>query len=381
MFSGIIHEQKEVSGQVKTDGILDKLMHFLVHNGFQFTVAVMCLVHATLLMIMLADGIMPLAQYNILSVVVYVFCFLLCGFGHIMPAYVSIILEVTAYTIVSTYFIGLRCGTYCFLFSIVPIIIYFGSYLFKGAARWSIVLMLLLNFTVFVILYVIFIDKPPIYELTSSARLVLVIFSSFVMVFSTVFYNAIYIYSSEVEVNSLEKSNRQLSADAQEDELTKLLNRRGFLPLIEQLMRDGRDSRFCVAFCDIDNFKRINDSYGHDAGDEVLRHITKQIMREMHNCDICRWGGEEIVILMKDCDLAAAREKLENLRQNLESNPTIFYNKRIPATITIGLEEYKEGLAVPEDIIKVADRRMYNGKQSGKNIIISDDASSERSGI
>lgn len=351
--------------------MLEKAMHFIVHNGFLITVSVMCLVHATLLCIMLAAEVMPLVQFNTVSVIIYAFCFLFCRFGHIMPVYVSIIFEVTIYTIISTYYIGLRCGTYCFLFSIVPIIIYFGCFLFKGFSRWHIVMMLVLNFAIFAALYIKYSEVQPVYLVTPEYKIILVLFSSFVMVFSTIFYNVLYIYASEVEMRSLEKRNEQLSVDAQEDALTGLLNRRGFLPIFERIMSDELTRHFCIAFCDIDNFKRINDTFGHDAGDEVLRHITGMISKEMHGCEICRWGGEEIVILMRDYDLAVAREKMEYLRKSIEASPTVFFNKRIPATITIGLEENKDAYKAPDDIIKVADGRMYYGKQSGKNIVIS----------
>ena len=355
---------------MKSRGLWNKTIHLLVHNSFLFTVAVMCLVHATLLVIMWCANVMPLVQFNILSVVVYLFCILLCKFGHIMPVYVSILLEVTVYAAVSTHLIGWNGGSYCFLCSIVPIIIYFGCFLFKGLKRWIIVLMLVLNFSIYVFLYIRYVNAQPVYEVPHAIRMVLVIFSSFVMVFSVIFYNVIYIYSSEYEMISLEQKNKQLSVDAREDVLTNLLNRRGFLPLIEALMKDEQPKHFCIAFCDIDNFKRINDSYGHDCGDEVLRHITKLIKREMQDCDICRWGGEEIIILMKDYDFATAKEKMEGMRNCVESNPTIFFNKRILTTLTIGLEEYKDIYHEPEEIIKVADERMYYGKQHGKNILI-----------
>ncbi len=363
--------EKTASQSVKTKKrtIIDNVMHFLVHNGFLFTVIVMCMVHVALLGIMIAAGIKPLIIFNILSVIVYGFCIFLCRYGYIMPVYISIIIEVTSYTFFSSYFIGLKCGTYCFLFSIVPIIIYFGSYLFKGFARIIIVIMLALNFSVFVFLYIRLSEMPPIIETNAVTRLTLVIFSAFVMVFSTMFYNTIYIYTSENEVNILEKKNEQLSMDATEDALTGLLNRRGFLPIIEDLMKD-KNNHFCVSFCDIDNFKRINDTYGHDGGDEVLRHIESMIKREMHGCQVCRWGGEEIVILMKDYDLAVAKEKMEYLRKSIEASQTVFFNKYISATITIGLEEINDSYNEPDDIIKVADERMYYGKQHGKNIVI-----------
>ena len=353
--------------------VVRKIMHFLIHNGIIFTVGVMCLVHVTLLVIFSVAGVHPLVRFNIASVIIYVIGLISCKFGRVMPVYISIIVEVTVYTIFSTYYIGLKCGTYCFLFSIVPIIIYFGCFLFKGARRWSIVLMLAINFAVFVVLYVIFTKREPIYELTPDTRLLLVIFSSFVMIFSTIFYNTIYIYANEREIVNLEEKNKQLSVDAHEDVLTTLLNRRGFLPLIEPMIKVTSSEEFCVAFIDIDDFKVINDSYGHEAGDEVLRHITTLMRKEMYDCDICRWGGEEIVILMKGYDMETAKERLEALRKSIETIPTAFFNKQIFVTITIGLEKYSKKYKTPEEIIKAADKRMYYGKQHGKNMLISKD--------
>lgn len=76
---------------------------------------------------------------------------------------------------------------------------------------------------------------------------------------------------------------------------------------------------------------------------------------------------------MKDYDFTVAKEKMEYLRKVVESTPTVFFNKRIPATITIGVEEYLDKYHEPEEIIKVADERMYYGKQHGKNIVIFED--------
>ena len=356
----------------KSSGLVNKTLHFLVHNGFAFTVSVMCLVHSILLAIFLFAGVMPLVQINAFSVLVYIFAFFLCKFGYIRAVYFSIILEVTFYTIISTYYVGLRCGTYCFLFSIVPIIIYFGVFLYQGAKRWSIVLMLVLNFATFIALYIRYAPIEPVYDVAPVTRLVLVCVSAFAMVFSTIFYNTIYIYTAERELGDLEERNQQLSSDAHEDALTNLLNRRGFLPLVQTMM-DDHTQDFCIAFCDLDNFKRVNDTYGHEGGDEVLKHVTNLIRKELPGCDICRWGGEEFVILMRGYNMITAKEKMEELRKHIESNPTIFFNKRITITSTIGLEEYKAAFNEPEEIIKVADARMYYGKQHGRNILIFED--------
>ncbi|MBR4778178.1 MAG: GGDEF domain-containing protein [Lachnospiraceae bacterium] len=351
---------------------INKIMHILVHNSFLVTVIVIGLVHAALLGITWYADVTPLANFNILSVVVSSFCVGLCKNGHYLPVYVSLFLEVVIYSAISVYYIGWGCGSYFFLFSIVPIVIYFGCFFLKGSNRRIIVLMLILIFTMFVVLYVIYGKQTPKYSVNDTIREILFTFSAFAMFFAVVFYNAIYIYSSEDEKSSLEEKNVRLSADALEDTLTGLLNRRGFLPKVDELIKvDG--AHFCIAFFDIDNFKRINDSYGHDCGDEVLRHISSMVKKEMHGCEICRWGGEEFIILMKDYDMAVAGQKMEYIRKLIESTPTVFYNKHISVTVTIGLEEYSDKYPNPEDIIKVADERMYYGKQHGKNIVISED--------
>lgn len=362
--------------KVKEKISLDAVMRFLIHNSCMFTVAIMCLVHATLLGIMLYAKVPQLVSFNILSVVVYLFCIVLSKFGHILPVYVSVCVEVFVYAILSVYVTGWDCGSACFLFSIVPIIIYFGCFLFKGSKRWIVVSLLVLDLAIYAFLYIGFVDVKPLIEVAPLARKILILFSSFVMVFSTIFYNALYIHSSEGELVNLEQKNKKLSVDAQVDALTNMLNRRGFLPVVKGLMdQKGMQKEmhhFCIAFCDIDNFKRINDSCGHDCGDEVLRHISGMIKKEMYGCEICRWGGEEFVILMRDYDFAVAVQKMEYIRKCVETTPTVFYNKLIPATITIGLEEYSDAYLEPDDIIKVADERMYYGKQHGKNIVISE---------
>jgi len=351
-----------------------KVFGLLVKNAFAFTVLMMGFVHAVLMVIFGVAGVLPLMFFNILSVVVYTFCFFLCRVGYIMPVYVSIIIEVTAYSVISTYFVGLECGTYFFLFSIIPIIIYFGSSLIKGRKRWSVGLMLFLDFMTFIILFVRYFYEQPVYQVSAVARLILVVFSAFAMVFAVIFYNAMYILTSENKMSDLEQVNKQLIVDAHEDALTSLLNRRGFLPIVRDLMNDKAKIPFCIAFCDLDDFKRVNDSYGHEAGDEVLQHAATIIKQELPGSSICRWGGEEFVILLKGCDKMSAKVKAERLRKTIESNPTVFFTKQIYVTTTIGLAEYKDKYKEPEEVIKKADERMYYGKQHGKNILVFEDS-------
>lgn len=358
---------------LKLKKLFSDLLHLLIHNSFPATVLVMGLVHFALLLITLAAGAVPLTIINSISVITYIVCFLFCRVDYILPVYWLILIEVTVYAVLSTYYIGYGGGSHFFLFSIVPIIIYFGLFLFKKRRLWIVGFSLFADFLVFALSYIFFYGRDPVIRISDKASMILTIFSAFAMFFSMVFYNIIYIYRSRREVLDLEKENEQLSADANNDTLTELLNRRGFLPLLEELMKEGEEHHFCIAFLDIDNFKKVNDTFGHDCGDEVLRHISRLIRKELHGCEVCRWGGEEIIILLKDTNLRNARMLMETVRGSVEATPTVFFNKRVPVTITIGLVENTDAFKKPNDIIQAADKRMYYGKQHGKNILISRD--------
>ena len=93
----------------------------------------------------------------------------------------------------------------------------------------------------------------------------------------------------------------------------------------------------------------------------------------MTGCEVCRWGGEEIVILMRDYDFEVAKSKMEYIRNTVEQSKTIFYNKRIGVTLTIGIETNRMAYKKPEEIITKADKRMYWGKQHGRNIVVYED--------
>ena len=348
-----------------------QVLHFAVHNGFLFTAIVFLVTHIILLNIMFYAKVTPLIYANLFSCVIYIFCTLLCKYGRPIPVYISIVCEVTIYVILSTYYIGWKSAAYCFLLGILPTIIYFGYFLMGTKHKELLFLLLFGEYLIYLILYFNFHNATPLYQITESVKNLLVVFSSFIMVFGIIFYNIVYIYNVRLKEKSLQKENEKLTLEATTDTLTKLLNRRGFLTIVDNLIKEG-DRHFCIAFCDIDNFKKINDGYGHDAGDEVLKHISKLIRKEMTGCEICRWGGEEIVILMKDYDFEVAKTKMEYIRQRVEESHTVFYNKQLRHTLTIGIAEYLPNITTVDELITVADERMYYGKQHGKNVVISE---------
>ncbi|ALN73381.1 PleD family two-component system response regulator [Aureimonas sp. AU20] len=155
------------------------------------------------------------------------------------------------------------------------------------------------------------------------------------------------------------------------DPLTGLYNRRfldGHLAQAsEQSARSGRP--LCVLILDIDHFKQINDTYGHDVGDEVLRQFAERVRRSLRASDLAaRIGGEEFALLMPDTDLASAEGAAERLRKLIEVEPFEVQDLAIPVTSSVGLARLN-GME-PRGLMKRADIALYEAKRGGRNRVV-----------
>lgn len=127
--------------------------------------------------------------------------------------------------------------------------------------------------------------------------------------------------------------------------------------------------------CDIDNFKAINDSCGHDCGDYVIKSVAETITSTVRGEDkVARWGGEEYLLLFPDTDLANAQNSVARLKRMITSHSIRYSDRNIDISISFGLAEYESQSSI-DDIIRVADRRLYSAKRSGKNAIVANDLS------
>jgi two-component system cell cycle response regulator len=162
------------------------------------------------------------------------------------------------------------------------------------------------------------------------------------------------------------------------DGLTGLHNRRymeGHLKtLVAQSIQSGRSLSLLVA--DIDFFKSVNDTYGHDAGDNVLREFAQRFRRNTRGIDLaCRLGGEEFVIIMPDTDLARAIQVGERLRATIAAEPfQVTPGRDLAVTASVGIStlEYQED--TPEALFKRADNALYSAKREGRNRVVADAA-------
>ncbi|PKN84473.1 MAG: GGDEF domain-containing protein [Deltaproteobacteria bacterium HGW-Deltaproteobacteria-1] len=167
----------------------------------------------------------------------------------------------------------------------------------------------------------------------------------------------------------LEKSLSIIQEIAIRDELTGLYNRRHLMELLDnEKNRSLRGNTvFTIAMLDIDHFKKVNDTHGHQSGDEVLRTVSAAIHNTMRNTDFCgRYGGEEFVLVLIQTDLKEAMICAERMRANIEKCrfPRIGDGFRI--TASIGLSEYQLREEI-ETMIARADRALYRAKEDGRN--------------
>jgi diguanylate cyclase (GGDEF)-like protein len=163
----------------------------------------------------------------------------------------------------------------------------------------------------------------------------------------------------------------KLHEEANTDGLTKCYNKTYFNNKLDLEVKKSKVTGLPLSLVifDLDHFKHLNDNYGHDAGDYVLREKA-ELLREngIRSGDIfARYGGEEFVVLLPKTNLKQAFEIAERLRKLVETHEFIYDNKRLPVTASIGVADYRQGVNTGTDLFKRADSAVYKSKEAGRN--------------
>jgi diguanylate cyclase (GGDEF)-like protein len=176
-----------------------------------------------------------------------------------------------------------------------------------------------------------------------------------------------------LEVNhKIKVLNEKLEQMAVTDYLTNIYNRRYTLEYMDkEIERAIRyDTSFCVALFDIDHFKDFNDTHGHQVGDEVLKHFCDLVLKNTRKSDTFgRYGGEEFLLILPNCNLEVGYSHSEKLRELVELNILKTSGKELQITVSGGVSEYSPG-DKPEEIIKRADDALLDAKREGRNRIL-----------
>jgi two-component system, cell cycle response regulator len=180
-------------------------------------------------------------------------------------------------------------------------------------------------------------------------------------------------------IDSLGNAVTQSMEAAIVDPLTGLNNRRYMQSHLTQLINEGasKGTPFSLMILDIDHFKQVNDNWGHDAGDEVLKDFSGRIKKAIRGVDMaCRAGGEEFIVLMPDTEPHIAQIVAERIRMKVERQPFPIYGgkKAISVTVSIGVSGFRAGHTTADALLKRADEALYRAKKDGRNRVIADAA-------
>jgi diguanylate cyclase (GGDEF)-like protein len=168
----------------------------------------------------------------------------------------------------------------------------------------------------------------------------------------------------------LEAANDKLAALSRTDRLTKLFNRGHWEERLAEEFRRARRNKApsSLVMFDIDHFKKVNDTYGHQAGDEVIRHTARELLQTARATDICgRYGGEEFAVILTDTDAEHALVFCERLRETIAKAPVVHDGREIAYTISLGVADLSEDVADYPAWVERADQALYQSKHSGRN--------------
>lgn len=177
----------------------------------------------------------------------------------------------------------------------------------------------------------------------------------------------------QTQIDEIERLQAALQELAVRDGLTGLFNRRYLDETLErEVSRARRDGHpLSLVMLDIDFFKRVNDTYGHQLGDEVLKALAAALMDDVRAEDVaCRFGGEEFLILLPNMPLDAARVRAESWRKSVEALMLVHGEFAVRITISLGVAAYPEHGKTPDELTRSADQALYRAKHSGRNCVV-----------
>ena len=301
-----------------------------------------------------------LCWFSIPTLMVYVIGYFLIAKEH-LEIYVRIVyFWITLYMCICTFCLGNSFGFHLYCLSMIPIIFY-TEYMadklnktrvnaFVSSGIIGICYLLSTGYSSF---------TGPLYTVDNSLASAFWAFNSVIVIAFLVFY-------SRLMLSLIGDYEKKLTLTAHTDRLTGLYNRHFMMTELESAVSDGK--LLFAAMIDIDDFKKINDTYGHNAGDYVLVNVSRIMHEVCGSCRISRWGGEEFLILTSGIIRENVISLAEKLRKKVSSEDFVFGDEHIKVTITVGLACYNGGSV--DSWIKTADDNLYNGKNSGKNRVV-----------
>lgn len=310
-----------------------------------------------------------LTYYNFFSVLFYSFILFIAKKRKYRILVALTHLEVFVFAAYTTILVGWACG-FSLFFVCMSTLVYLCPYKRKFIP-YIFSLIEIIGF-ITMRLYTNAYISPYSYQMTDHVNFLYVInsLSSFGVIIYCSFLTNL---SSDITKEELINENSNLVYLANHDYLTGLMTRRGAISILEDLYKDYKVHKtpFTIVMGDIDNFKDINDTYGHACGDYVLRIISELFIEatEGRKIDVVRWGGEEFVIIFHGESIDSIIHFINHLHHEISSYPFKYDHIDFHLTMTFGVCDTKNMHGV-EAMLKRADDLLYKGKNRSKNIVI-----------
>ena len=305
-------------------------------------------------------GVTYMVYHSIPTLAMYVVFFVLIHKKH-LNAYVLLVYTViTIYMIAATVCLGYSYGFHLYCMSLIPLTFYTEYLGYRlGVGRPFAKPMCLALVSVYLGCSVYVVLRGPVYVISDQVACLCLIINALCVFFFLVGYSSL-LHKMVLD------SEKKLSDMAHTDQLTGLFNRHYMTAHLDTLWPEVTP-RHWIAMTDIDNFKHINDHYGHNCGDYVLIRLSEILREVCKDCVVCRWGGEEFLITASAETVDAGI--LQALKEAVERTPFTYQGQEIPVTITVGASFHQAGQSL-DGWIQSADAKLYQGKNSGKNRVV-----------
>ena len=320
-------------------------------------------IHIVMLAMFTVYGVTPMMYFNIFSVVFFISMFFLINRGALNAFVVCTYLEIFAHMTLAVFYVGWDAGFQVTLIGLSALV-FFAEYVERSLGKHSFTALPLcvVGMCAYLGIYVVGRFFPPLFPLPDDVNFWLQIMwgvITFVVNIAILYVFVLITFKSEIA----------LSSKATHDQLTGLYNRYFMTDYLSGLISEDASDMPWVAMVDVDDFKKINDTYGHICGDEVLQGLVQVIATDGASLEASRWGGEEFLLAGRAQSAEEVRQSLEVMCASIAEHGFWYGENRLRITVTIGAAVYEPGDTVIGWINR-ADKNLYEGKRQGKNQVV-----------
>jgi len=325
--------------------------------------------HIALLAAFAFFGLKVLALYNIVSIAVYAVAFLINRRGFHDEALAMGAAEAIAHSYLATLYLSWHSAFHLYMLLIIPL-------MFLSPKRYPVPkpLIALAVWGVYSGLQAHFGQTAPLIVLNVNTVQMMSYANTGLLMTALAFIGYYYSKAASKAESELRAANERLEWLAKTDPLTKLSNRRNIMEILQGQLAlfEGTGTRFSVAICDIDGFKGLNDTFGHECGDQVLASLALKMSDALRKRDyLARWGGEEFLLVLPDTDVEEAYVVAERVREHIDNTVFHYGEHEMSLTLTIGVSMFAKGMDIAQCVNR-ADKALYEGKRLGKNCVCAD---------